>query len=54
MPRLQVFIEELVQLFLFIPVQWVDLAIEGGFGIGDKLYGVVPGLSFREFVKVFF
>ncbi len=44
--RFQVLVQELVKLFLFVSVQGVHLAVQGGLSIGDELDGVVPRLSF--------
>ncbi len=49
---LQVFVDELVKLFLFISIQGVDLAIKSGLCIGDQLDSMVPRLLVREFVEV--
>ena len=45
--RLQVLVEKLVELFLFISVQGVDLAVQGQLRVGDELNDMVPWLSFR-------
>ncbi len=52
MARRQVFVQELVELFLFIPIQRVNLAIERRLRVRYELDGVVPGRLLRHFVKV--
>ncbi len=49
---LQVLVEELVELFLFISVQGVYHAVQGGLRVGHQFNGMVPRLSFGQFVEV--
>src|SRR5882724_10580502 len=49
----KIFIQKLVQLFLFDWRKGVDLGAEVG-GIGYKLDGMIPLLPIRQFVKCLF
>ncbi len=43
---LQIFVKELVELFLFVSVQRIHLAVQGGLRVGYQLDCVVPRLLF--------